>query len=100
MYATVGDRLVQCSSEAGEGDRVGTVIGVPGADGGPPYRVRWDEDGSEDLVSPGPESFFMYRARFGQGDPGHGALIAESPALDALESWAGDPFRGAGRVRS
>jgi len=88
MYATVGDRLVQCPGDAGECDRVGTVIGVPSPDGGPPYRVRWDKDGSEDLVSPGPESFFMYRA-----------LLAESPTLDALVLWTGDPLRSAGRVQ-
>lgn len=39
----------------GEGDRRGEIIEVRGADGGPPYIVRFD-DGHEGLVFPGPDA--------------------------------------------
>ena len=49
MHAHVGDRLVV------EGDhaRAGLIIGVPHADGSPPYIVKWLADGHIAMVSPG-----------------------------------------------
>jgi Domain of unknown function (DUF1918) len=49
MRAQVGDRLVV------EGDhaRTGLIIGVPHADGSPPYIVKWLADGHIAMVSPG-----------------------------------------------
>jgi hypothetical protein len=55
MKATVGDRLHMHGHAVGEPDRIGTVIEVKGADGGPPYRVRFP-DGHESLVFPGPDA--------------------------------------------
>jgi Domain of unknown function (DUF1918) len=46
MRAQVGDRLV-----VGH-DRVGIVIGVPAADGSPPYVVKWLKGGNIALVQP------------------------------------------------
>ena len=46
MRARVGDRLV-----VGH-DRVGIVIGVPAADGSPPYVVKWLKGGNIALVQP------------------------------------------------
>ena len=46
MHARVGDRLV-----VGH-DRVGIVIGVPAADGSPPYVVKWLKGGNIALVQP------------------------------------------------
>jgi Domain of unknown function (DUF1918) len=48
MYAHVGDRLVV------EGDpaRTGLIIGVPHADGSPPYVVKWLASGHIAMVSP------------------------------------------------
>lgn len=46
MHAQVGDRLV-----VGH-DRVGVVIGVPAADGSPPYVVKWLKGGNIALVRP------------------------------------------------
>jgi uncharacterized protein DUF1918 len=48
MKAALGDRLV---IDAGSG-RVGEVIGIPHADGSPPYVVRWQRSGHIALVSP------------------------------------------------
>jgi uncharacterized protein DUF1918 len=46
MRARVGDRLV-----AGE-DRIGEVVGVPSADGSPPYIIKWLKDGHIAMVLP------------------------------------------------
>ena len=48
MRAAPGDRLVI----DGDSARVGEVIGVPHADGTPPYVVRWLRSGHIALVSP------------------------------------------------
>jgi Domain of unknown function (DUF1918) len=46
MHAQVGDRLV-----VGE-DRIGEVVGVPSADGTPPYIIKWLKDGHIAMVFP------------------------------------------------
>ena len=51
MQAHVGDRIMVRSTHQGEPDRVGEVIGCSEPEGGPPYRVRWD-DGHEGLFFP------------------------------------------------
>jgi hypothetical protein len=49
MDAHIGDQLIV------EGDpaRTGLIIGVPHADGSPPYVVKWLADGHIAMVSPG-----------------------------------------------
>ncbi len=46
MRAHVGDRLV-----VGE-DRIGEVVGIPSADGSPPYIIKWLKDGHIAMVFP------------------------------------------------
>jgi Domain of unknown function (DUF1918) len=46
MRAHVGDRLLVGP------DRMGTVIGVPAADGSPPYIIKWLKDGHIAMVQP------------------------------------------------
>ena len=46
MRARVGDRLV-----VGD-DRIGEVVGVPSADGSPPYIIKWLKDGHIAMVQP------------------------------------------------
>ena len=46
MRARVGDRLVVGP------DRIGIVIGMPAADGSPPYVVKWLKGGNIALVQP------------------------------------------------
>ena len=55
MRAAVGDRLHVHGHTVGERDRMGQIIDVRGADGAPPYMVRYD-DGHEALVFPGPDA--------------------------------------------
>lgn len=46
MRARIGDQLV-----VGEG-RTGEVVGVPAADGSPPYIIKWHKDGHIAMVFP------------------------------------------------
>lgn len=55
MQAKVGDRLVVEGAHVDVPRREGEVLEVRGADGGPPYVVRWS-DGHEGLTFPGPDA--------------------------------------------
>ncbi|HVK27763.1 MAG TPA: DUF1918 domain-containing protein [Nocardioides sp.] len=55
MHAEVGDRLVVEGHTAAEHRREAEVLEVRGADGAPPYLVRW-QDGHESLAFPGPDA--------------------------------------------
>lgn len=54
MHAAVGDQLHIHSNAIGRVDQKGTITEVRGADGQPPYVVRF-EDGHEGLIYPGPD---------------------------------------------
>jgi hypothetical protein len=56
MYASKGDRLVIKGHHVGEPDRDAEILEVEGENGGPPYRVRWDDDGHEGLFLPGSDA--------------------------------------------
>ena len=51
MKADMGDRL---ATGGPDGQRECLIIGLPQADGSPPYVVRWLSDGHVALVFPGP----------------------------------------------
>jgi hypothetical protein len=55
MRATVGDQLHVHGRTVGEQDHLGQILEVRGADGEPPYLVRYP-DGHESLVFPGPDA--------------------------------------------
>lgn len=44
MKAAAGDGLTVRGRRQGDEDRHGTIIEVHGADGAPPYLVRWRDD--------------------------------------------------------
>jgi hypothetical protein len=56
MRAAVGDRIVVQGTHVGEHARDGEVLEVHGADGGPPFLVRWSDSGHESLFFPGPDA--------------------------------------------
>jgi len=56
MKARVGDWLVVESMSAEDHRRRGQITAVRSADGSPPYRVRWLDDGRETLFFPGPDA--------------------------------------------
>lgn len=51
MRASVNDRLVVRSHHVGDPDREAVILEVHGADGAPPYVVRWS-DGHESTFFP------------------------------------------------
>ena len=51
MRAQVGDELTVKGRHLGDEDRHGEIIKVDGADGAPPYVVRWT-DGHESVFFP------------------------------------------------
>jgi Domain of unknown function (DUF1918) len=56
MQAKVGDRIVIHAHHTGEPDRDCEILEVRGADGAPPYMVRWEEDGHQALFFPGTDA--------------------------------------------
>jgi hypothetical protein len=60
MQAKVGDRLIVRSAHLDEPVRDGEIIEVHGQDGGPPYVVRWSDNGHESLTFPGPDAYVQH----------------------------------------
>lgn len=56
MQAVAGDRLVVHSHHVGEPVRVADILEVHGADGTPPYLVRWSDTEQEALIFPGADA--------------------------------------------
>jgi len=56
MIAHTGDRIVLDGTHLGDHRRIGIVLAVAHADGGPPYQVRWLDDGKTTLIFPGAEA--------------------------------------------
>jgi len=61
VQANVGDQLVIESRKVDSPRKAGEVLEVHGADGGPPYVVRWT-DGHEGLMFPGPDAHIVPRS--------------------------------------
>jgi hypothetical protein len=64
VFARKGDRLVVRSCPGRGAARDGEILEVPHADGGPPYRVRWSDNGHVSLVFPGPGALVDHYERF------------------------------------
>jgi Domain of unknown function (DUF1918) len=59
MHANVGDELTVHGAR-GDDDRHGQILEVRGADGAPPYLVRW-RDGWDSLLFPWPSVVIEHR---------------------------------------
>jgi hypothetical protein len=56
MFGRVGDRLVTEGTHVGDPRRIGVIVELRHDDGTPPYLVRWQDNGHEALVFPGPDT--------------------------------------------
>lgn len=56
LKANPGDALVIIGHRVGEPERDAEILEVKGAEGGPPYLVRWSDDGHVGLVFPGSDA--------------------------------------------
>lgn len=57
MGASPGDRLVIRGHRVGERVRDGEILEVLGENGGPPYVVRWSDDGHVSRIFPGSDAY-------------------------------------------
>ena len=55
-WARPGDRLVIHPHHQGEPARDGEILEALGPDGGPPFRVRWEDSGHETTLFPGSDA--------------------------------------------
>ena len=60
MFAEVGDELIIRSSQLNGAVRDAEILEVRGADGGPPYLVRWSDTGHESLIFPGRDAMVRH----------------------------------------
>ena len=60
MHASVGDRLVVHGAHVDDVVRDAEILEVRGAEGGPPYVVRWSDTGHEAFVFPGPDAVVQH----------------------------------------
>ncbi|MAT04040.1 MAG: hypothetical protein CL424_03235 [Acidimicrobiaceae bacterium] len=63
MIAHPGDEIIVRGHQVGEHERKGQVIEAHGDGDGPPFLVRWDEDGHESLYFPGSDAFVKHLTR-------------------------------------
>ncbi len=56
MKATVGDKIAIMSQHLGEHVREGEIVEVHGAEGEPPYVVRWYDEEHTALFFPGADA--------------------------------------------
>ena len=69
MKASVGDRLVIRAHHVGEHPRDAKILEVLGEDGGPPYRVQWQDTGAESLVFPSSDAAIEHFENEGRRGP-------------------------------
>ena len=60
LNAEVGDRLIIRGHRVGEPERDAEIIEVRGDEGGPPFVVRWADNGHEALVFPGTDAYVQH----------------------------------------
>ncbi len=70
MRARMGDRIILAAEHIDQPTRDGEVLEVRGADGGPPYLVRWS-DGHTGLIFPGPGAVLRLGAADDAAAPAH-----------------------------
>jgi hypothetical protein len=62
VKAKAGDRLVVQAHHVGERPRDAEIVEVLGDDGGPPYRVVWQDTGTEAIFFPSSDARIEHHA--------------------------------------
>jgi hypothetical protein len=60
LRAAPGDRLVIKGHHTGQPERDAEVLEVLGEDGGPPFLVRWQDDGHVSRLYPGSDAYIEH----------------------------------------
>ena len=97
MKAQAGDRIVVERPRDDLPARKGVVLKVQGDNGGPPYWVRWEDEGRETLVYPGPDARIEPRHPVPQSPPG--AYGGPSTAAGTVPETDTDRRRSVGGAR-
>lgn len=95
MRASPGDWIVVHGGAVGSADRRCLVLEVWGADGAPPYRVRWTSNDRVSVFIPGPDAVVVTEAQQ------HAADVEQDERLsamqDAISAGRGRPVVAEGR---
>jgi hypothetical protein len=87
MRAKVGDHIVLAAEHVDDATRDGTITEVRGADGGPPFLVRWS-DGHSGLIYPGPGSVLRLTGPGESTSPdAHRPPEDETTATGLMHEW-------------
>jgi hypothetical protein len=62
LRASPGDRLLIHGHQLGEPERDGEVLEAKGDDGGPPFLVRWEDDGRITTLYPSSDASIQHLA--------------------------------------
>jgi len=83
MRATPGDHIILAGELVDQPTRAGEVLEARGADGGPPYVVRW-EDGHTSTMFPGPGAVL----RVTESASVHHEDVVATPEVGTLREWS------------
>jgi hypothetical protein len=83
MRATPGDQIILAGELVDQPTRAGEVLEARGADGGPPYVVRW-EDGHTSTMFPGPGAVLKVT----EAASTHHEEVVARPELGTLREWS------------
>lgn len=86
MRAKPGDRIILAGELVNHPTRSGEVLEARGADGGPPYVVRW-EDGHTSTMFPGPGAALRVTDAEGEGEAVHHTDVVARPELGTSREW-------------
>jgi Domain of unknown function (DUF1918) len=67
MEARIGQCLVVRARRQGEPDRDGEILEVRGPAGGPPYVVRWSDNGHVSFIYPGADAYVAHQPHTSTG---------------------------------
>ena len=68
LRASPGDRLVVRGHHTGEPERDAEILEVLGGDGGPPYTVRWEDDGHVSRIYPSSDIYVEHFEHDAKGE--------------------------------
>ena len=71
MHASVGDRIVIKGHRVGEPERDGEILHT-GAEGGPPFLVRWGDSDHQALFFPGSDAVIEHDDHSTANEPAGG----------------------------
>jgi|GEM_PF-279961 len=89
MHASVHDRIVILSPHLDESNRDGEILEVRGAEGAPPYQVRWSDTGHEGLYFPGTDAVIHHAEpdpSAAESTAGPASSLPQLTAADALSA--------------